>query len=89
MCGLNYQPWALETVEMAMSTIEACAIVIAHEDDPEDEDMTDPIVCAVDLIDGLAEGLGPNFGGLVNGSARFGPTFANMLQGCAEHFAAG
>ena len=51
--------------------------------------MTDPIVCAVDLIDGLAEGLGPNFGGLVNGSARFGPTFASMLQGCAEHFTAG
>ncbi len=76
---------------MPCQACSARTIVIAHEDDPEDadEDMTDPIVCAVDLIDGLAEGLGPNFGGLVNGSARFGPTFASMLQGCAEHFAAG
>jgi len=63
VCGLNYQPWALESFDMAMSTIEACSIIIAHEDDLEeiDEDMTDPIICAVDLIDGLVEGLGPNF----------------------------
>jgi len=91
VCGLNYQPWALESFEMAMSTIEACTIIIAHEDDLDDidEDMTDPIVCAVDLIDGLVEGLGPNFAALVNGSARFGPTFQNVLQSVAEHFVSG
>mmetsp|Transcript_33807 Transcript_33807/g.57413 ORF Transcript_33807/g.57413 Transcript_33807/m.57413 type:complete len:449 (+) Transcript_33807:3-1349(+) len=91
VCGLNFQPWAMETFEMAMSTIEACTIIIAHEDDLADidEDMTDPIICAVDLIDGLCEGLGGNFVALVNGSARFGPTFPNVLQNVAEHFIPG
>ncbi|KAL7541029.1 hypothetical protein ACHAXR_010576 [Thalassiosira sp. AJA248-18] len=91
VCGLNYQPWALETFEMAMSTIEACTIIISHEDDlgDIDEDMTDPIICAVDLMDGLVEGLGPNFAALVNGSPRFGQTFPNVLQSVAEHFVSG
>jgi hypothetical protein len=62
VCRLNYQPWALETFEMAMSTIEACTIIL-HEDNLGDvnKEMTDPIICSVDLIDGLVEGLGPNF----------------------------
>mmetsp|Transcript_19399 Transcript_19399/g.42152 ORF Transcript_19399/g.42152 Transcript_19399/m.42152 type:complete len:346 (-) Transcript_19399:1788-2825(-) len=91
VCGLNYQPRAVETFEMAMSTIEACTIIISHEDDlgDVDEDMTDPIICAVDLLDGLVEGLGPNFAGLVNGSARFGQTFPNVLQSIAAHFVPG
>jgi transportin-1 len=87
VCGLNYQPWALETFEMAMSTIEACMIIISHEDDlgDIDEEMTDPIICSVDLIDGLVEGLGPNFASLVNGSSKFGPTFPDVLQNIAGH----
>jgi transportin-1 len=90
-CRLNYQPWALETFEMAMSTIEACTIMIAHEDDlgDIDEDMTDPIICSIDLIDGLVEGLGPNFVALVTGSSRFGPTFLNVLLSVAGHFVSG
>ena len=51
--------------------------------------MTDPIICAVDLIDGLVEGLGPNFVSLVNGSVKFGPTFPNVLHSMAEHFVPG
>ncbi len=85
VCGLNYQPWALETFEMAMSNIEACTIIILHEDDLGDvnEEMTDPIICSVDLIDGLVKGLGPNFAFLVNRSSRFGPMFPNILQDIA------
>jgi transportin-1 len=85
VCGLNYQPWVLKTFEMAMSTIEACRIIILHEDNlgDVDEEMTDPIICLVDLIDRLVEGLGPNFASLVNGSSRFGPTFPNILQDIA------
>ena len=30
-----------------------------------------PIICAVDLIDGLVEGLGSNFVSLINGSVKF------------------
>ena len=91
VCGLNYQPWALETFEMAMSTIEACTIIISHEDDlgDIDEEMTDPIICSVDLIDGLVEGLGSNFASLVNGCSRFGPTFPNVLQCIAGHMNTG
>jgi hypothetical protein len=82
VCGLNYQSWALETFEMAMSTIKACTIIILHENNlgDVDEEMTDQIICSVDLINGLVEGLGPNFASLVNGSSRFGPTFPNLLQ---------
>ncbi len=85
VCGLNYQPWVLETFKMAMSTIEACTIIISHEDNLGNvkEEMMDPIICSVDLIDGLDEGLGPNFASLVNGSSRFGPTFPNILQDIA------
>jgi hypothetical protein len=48
VCGLNYQPWALETLEMAVSAIEACMIIISHEDDlgNVDKEMTDPIICS-------------------------------------------
>ena len=55
---------------MAMSTIEACTTIISHKDDlgDVDEDMMDPIIYAVDFLDGLVEGLEPNFAGLVNGS---------------------
>ena len=85
VCGLNYQPWALETFEMAMSNIEACTIIILHENDLGDvnKEMTDPIICSVDLIDRLVKGLGPNFAFLVNGSSRFVPTFPNVLQDIA------
>ena len=74
-----------------MSTIETCSIIISHEDDlgDIDEEMTDPIICAVDMLDGLVEGLGPNFAALVGGSAKFGHTFPNVLQGVAGHFVPG
>ena len=65
--------------------------MISHEDDlgDIDEEMTDPIICSVDLIDGLVEGLGHNFAALVNESARFNQTFPNVLQGISEHFVPG
>lgn len=65
-------------------------IIISHEDDlgDIDEEMTDPIICAVDLMDGLVEGLGPNFAALVGGS-KFASTFPTVLQGVAEHFVPG
>ncbi len=90
-CRLNYQPWALESFELSMSTIEACTIMISHEDDlgDIDEDMTDPIICSIDLIDGLVEGMGSNFAALVHGSFRFGPTFPNVLLSVAGHIVPG
>jgi hypothetical protein len=82
LCGLNYQPWALETFEMPMSTIEACTIIILHEDNlgNVNKEMMDPIICLVDLINRLVERLGSNFASLVNRSSRFGLTLPNVLQ---------
>ena len=53
---------------MAMSIIEACIFIITHEDDLDniDEDITNSIICAMDLIDELVEGLKPNFMALAN-----------------------
>jgi transportin-1 len=85
-CGMNFQPWALDAFEYSMSTIEACSLIIAHEDDlMEDDELADPVICSIDLIDGLVEALGGNFVALVNGSSRFGPTFANVLVGLSEN----
>lgn len=82
VCGMNYQPWAMETFEMALSTIESFMLIISHYNDiaEVDDELADPMICAIDLIDGLIEGLGPNFANLVAGSARFGATFPNLLQ---------
>lgn len=82
VCGMNYQPWAMETFEMAMSTIESFMLIVSHYNDiaEVDDELADPMICAIDLIDGLIEGLGPNFANLVAGSARFGATFPNLLQ---------
>eukprot|EP00956_Cyclotella_meneghiniana_P021646 scaffold39661_cov63-Cyclotella_meneghiniana.AAC.6 len=85
-CGLNFQPWAMEAFENSMSMIEACNLVIAHEEElAEDDELADPIICSVDLLDGLVEALGGNFVALVSGSSRYGPTFANVLVGLSEH----
>lgn len=87
VCGMNYQPWAVETFEMAMSTIEGCMMIISHYNNISDVDdeLADPMICAIDLIDGLIEGLGSNFATLVAGSARFGPTFPNLLGQIVSH----
>ena len=86
VCGMNYQPWAMETFEMAMSTIESFMLIVSHYNDiaEVDDELADPMICAIDLIDGLIEGLGPNFANLVAGSARFGATFPNLLQQIAS-----
>jgi transportin-1 len=85
-CGMNFQPWALEAFENSMSMIEACNLVIAHEESlAEDDELADPIICSVDLMDGLVEALGGNFVSLVNGSSKFGQAFANVLVGLSEH----
>ncbi|KAL3784295.1 hypothetical protein HJC23_004959 [Cyclotella cryptica] len=89
-CGMNFQPWALEAFEFSMSTIEACTLVISHEEGlAEDDELADPIICSVDLIDGLVEALGSNFVALVHGSSRFGPTFGNVLVTLSEHLIPG
>jgi len=84
--GMNYQPYALETFNNAMGMIESVTLLLvtAGERIENDED-ADPIVCATDALDGLAEGLGGNFAALVFSSDRYGPQFPSMLHTLCKH----
>jgi hypothetical protein len=89
-CGMNFQPYALECFNIAMTMIESTTLELATVSDDtvlREEDL-DPIIAAADLIDSLVEGLGANFGTLLQSSPRFGPQFLNMLVSlCQNEFA--
>jgi transportin-1 len=80
-CGMNFQPYALETFDNAMAVIEQMQMILATSDDiAAAEEEADPIVCAIDLLDGLCEGLGGNFTGLVASSSRYSQHFTTVLH---------
>lgn len=87
-CGMNYQPFALETFENAMGIIEQMQLILATSDNVAEED-ADPIVCAIDLLDGLCEGLGGNFVALVSSSSRFAQHFTSVLHALCKHQSVG
>eukprot|EP00934_Nitzschia_sp_Nitz4_P003525 Nitzschia sp. Nitz4//scaffold234_size30613//10903//13923//NITZ4_007962-RA/size30613-snap-gene-0.2-mRNA-1//1//CDS//3329543413//3515//frame0 len=87
-CGVNYQPYALDTFEAAMAIIEQLQLVLATSDSISEED-ADPIVCALDLLDGLCEGMGPNFAALVASSNRYAQHFTTVLHAQCRHQVAG
>ncbi len=81
--GMNYQPWALQTFDGAMSTINSCLMILSCSDFSEEE--ADPIICATDIIDGLVEGLGSNFAALLPSSTQFGEHFLPVLKTLTGH----
>jgi transportin-1 len=81
--GMSFQPWALETFDGALSTINACMLVLSVSDYSDEE--ADTIVCAVDVIDGLVEGLGLNFEQLVSSSNQYGDHFLEILKSLVSH----
>ena len=83
VCGTNFQPYALETFNNAMCMIEVVNLYLATGE--IDEQDADPIVCAADVIDGLVEGLGANFAGLIASSKRYGQFFHTVLVGLLQH----
>lgn len=83
-CRMNFQPFALECFESAMSIIDHVQMILATEEDPAIEE-ADPIICATDILDGLCEGLGPNFAGLVGSSTRYSQNFLNVLHALCIH----
>ena len=87
-CGMNYQPYALETFDNAMCTIEQLQLILAASGDKVADEDADPIVCATDLLDGLCEGLGGNFGNLVASSKRYGEHFTSVLHALCKYQAA-
>lgn len=89
-CGMNFQPYALDCFDNAMSMNETTTLELATTSDDTDvrEEDVDPIIAAADLIDSLVEGLGANFSTLLKSSPRFGPQFLNMLVSlCQNEFA--
>ena len=88
--GMNYQPYALETFNNSMGMIEAVTLLLVTSGESmENDEDADPIICATDVLDGLAEGLGGNFAALVSSSERYGPQFVSMLQTLCKHDVAG
>jgi transportin-1 len=87
-CGVNYQPFAFQTFDTSMATIEQIQLMLATIEDPSEEDGA-PITCATDLLDGLCEGLGSNFAALIQSSARYGQHFASVLHALCSHQVAG
>jgi len=82
--AMNFQPWSLEVFDGAMSIIDSCTMVLVAGGDVEDEE-AHSIVCATDLLDGLVEGMGPNFGELVSSSTQFGEHFLPVLRALVGH----
>jgi transportin-1 len=74
----NFQPYALASYENAMGMIEQVKLILVTTDMIDDrkvnDEDADPIACAVDLLDGIVEGMGCNFYSLVECSSRYGPT---------------
>ena len=88
--GMNFQPFALEAFENAMGIVEAVQLLLASTGDGfESEEEADPIICALDLLDGLIEGIGANFTTLVGSSQRFGHLFLSVVHSMCRHEIAG
>ena len=88
--GSNFQPFALEAFENAMGMMEAVQLVLVSSGDRiESEEEADPIVCALDLLDGLVEGLTESFAALVASSQRFNPHFLSVVHTMCQHEIAG
>jgi len=81
--GMNYQPWALQTFDTAMIMINSCLMILSCTEFSDEE--ADPIICATDIIDGLVEGLGPNFAELLPSSPQWGELFLSVLKTLTGH----
>ena len=85
-CGMNFQPFAMETFNNAIGMIEAVTLLLVTSGETiEHDEEADPIVCATDVLDGLAEGLSGSFATLVSSSDRYGPQFSNILHSLCDH----
>jgi transportin-1 len=80
--GMNYQPWSLQTFDMAMSMINSALMILSVNDFTDEE--ADSMVCAVDVLDGLVEGLESNFAELVSTSTHK-DHFLTLLNTTVSH----
>ena len=74
--GVNYQPYALMTLDRALEAIDSNTlrvVTLRHTNDRQavdEEEDSEVIICALDVIDGLVEGLQQNFSGLLSASSK-------------------
>jgi hypothetical protein len=82
--GSNFQPWALVIFEKCMSAIEACVLSMAANsaegDAKQQDEESDCMICATDLLDGMVEGLGANFEALVKSSTKYADHFLQVVH---------
>ena len=88
VCGMNYQQYALETFETSLTIIEQMQLTLATTELHAEED-ADAMICAIDLLDGLSEGLGGSFAALVASSTRYAQHFTSVLHALCKHEIAG
>jgi len=77
-----FDPFAVETFDKCMSVIEVTTLrLIDHADSQamSGSELYDPIVCALDLLDSMVEGLGVSIVDVVSRSKRYGPQVLNVL----------
>jgi hypothetical protein len=75
-----------------MCMIESVTIILLAEEGnlESNEEEVDPIICAVDLLDGIVEGIGESFAALVGSSQRYGKAqFASIVVSLCSHEIAG
>ena len=74
--GLAFQPWAPEVFERCLRLIKATLLAELAKQEVD----TDFAVCALDLLTGMAEGLGPSFESLIPRSEML-----SLVFGCMQH----
>jgi hypothetical protein len=80
----QFEPFALSSLENALCMIETLRLMMLPEDDYSETDL-DPIVCAIDLLDGLVEAFEDSFASLVQSSGTYGPLFGNVVVSLVEN----
>ena len=82
----NFQPWAVESFDRALETINQHIMYVAttraHSDRFDASD-ADAIVCSLDIIDGMVEGFEGNFANLIAAS-KHGSQLFSVLSSCLK-----
>jgi len=82
--GLQFQPWAPEMYARCLVLIQSTLVAEAEKEKTGLEPDKDFAVCALDLLTGMAEGLGSSFEALLGTGDLFGLLYACMQDRSEE-----
>ena len=82
--GLQFQPWAPEMYGRCLRLIQMTLVAEAEREKTGQEPDKDFAVCSLDLLTGMAEGLGPSFEALLGGGELFALVYACMQDRSEE-----